>query len=295
MEIPCPLCGNFQTTLFMRRVQKETYRFSITEPFYGAGQDLRHCRRCGVTFSHPLPTEKELLEGYVALEDPSYLEEEGRIQGAQEVLLQVERILGRRGRLLDVGCFCGTLLQEARRRGWEVEGVEPSEWARKEARQRFHLEIRHASLKEASFLEGSFDAVTLLDVVEHFLDPKKEFDRIGHLLKPDGVLYVMTPDIGSLVARIFRRRWWGCRQEHLFYFTRRALRNFLRTTGFEPVWDGFYSRTFTVGQLLWRLQGISPWTSRFLSPLKRWAWLRDREILINLFDRMAMVARKGTA
>jgi len=288
----CFFCGTGETRKVMEMVPSHEYGFSITKPFYGRGQNLYRCKECGVTFAFPFPNEKELQKAYTELEDPSYLEEIGRSGGAIGALSSLERFSGRRGKLLDVGCFCGAFLLEAKAVGWDIEGVEPSAWAREKAREKFGLSIRHAALAEARFPEESFDVVTIIDVLEHFLDPKKEIQEIHRVLKKGGLLYLSTPDVGSLTAKIFRKKWWGYRQEHLFYFTRPALRRFLASSGFDRVWEGFYGRTFTIGQLLWRLQGISRKAHRLLSGLTKVFWIRDWEIPVNLRDRIAMIVRK---
>ena len=266
--------------------------FSISVPTYGPGETLYLCRGCGGVFTSPLPEEEKLAQIYADLEDPSYLEEKGRTKAAQKILSLLGKRLGRPGRLLDVGCFYGVLLSEARRLGWEVEGIEPSRWARQKAREQFGLEIRHPSLKTASFAEGSFDVVTAIDVLEHFLHPKEELREMYRVIRKGGILYLSTPDIGSLAPRIFRSRWWGYRPEHLFYFSRRSLRSLLISFNFEPLWEGFYSRSFTVGELVRRLQGVSSGLGRFLSPLQRGSFLEKMEVPVNLFDRIALIARK---
>ena len=240
MRRDCPLCGSSETRRWIRGIPatKES-PFSITQPTYGPGMALYLCKGCEVIFASPLPSEEGLAQAYAGMEDPYYIEEKGGSTIAKGVVLLLEKKLGRKGRLLDVGCFCGTLLSEARQMGWEIEGVEPSRWAIEKARELFGIEVRHPSLTAASFPENSFDAVTAVDVLEHFLYPKEEVSELHRILKVGGLLYLSTPDVGSLASRILRRRWWGYRPEHLFYFSRRSLRSFLISFNFEPVWEAF--------------------------------------------------------
>ena len=294
MKESCPLCGSVQTRLFLKGISApKDIVFSITHPTYRPAGMLYRCQECGVVFENPLPTEETLLQAYTDMQDPSYLEERGRIKASDRVLCLLEALSGGKGRLLDVGCFYGVLLTDARKRGWEVEGVEPSRWARQKAQEEFGLSVMHASLKEAAFPDGSFDVVTAIDVLEHFLHPKEELGEMARILKRGGFLYLSTPDVESLTARLLRRRWWGYRPEHLFYFSRRSLRSFLASFGFEPVWEGFYRRSFTLPELLRRLKGVSPTLSGFLAPLGKPAFLQRVELPVNLFDRIALVVRKG--
>jgi len=292
MMAQCSLCSCAKTRVFRKGTLSKKTGFSITDPTYGPGGTLLQCQGCGVVFLDPLPSPEVLAQAYADMEDPSYIEEEGVLRVARSTLLLVEKMLGRTGRLLDVGCFCGTLLSEAKAKGWEVDGVEPSRWAREKARELFGLDIRHPSLKAASFPDNTFDVVTAVDVLEHFRYPQEEVQEIRRILRPGGVLYLSTPDVASLMPRILRSRWWGFRPEHLFYFSRRSLRSFLVSLGFETVWEGFYFRSFTVSELLRRLEGISVFLSRLFSPLGKVSFLQRVQMPVNLFDRIALVARK---
>ena len=294
MKESCPLCCAVKTRLFLKGVSPpKDNAFSITLPTYGPTEVLYRCQGCGAIFVSPLPREETLLQAYAQMQDPYYVEEMGRTKASDRILSLLERLRGKKGRLLDVGCFYGGLLADARKRGWEVEGVEPSHWARGKAREQFDLEIRYPSLQAAAFPDGSFDVVTAIDVLEHFLHPKEELGEMVRILRRGGLLYLSTPDVGSLAARLLRRRWWGYRPEHLFYFSRCSLRSFLVSSGFEPVWEGFYWRSFTLPELLRRLKGVSPTLSGVLAPLGKSAFLQRVELPVNLFDRIALVARKG--
>ena len=294
MKENCPLCGSVQTGLLMKGAfPQKKIGFSITRPTYGPQESLYRCPGCGVVFANPLPTEEKLLKTYAQMQDPDYMEEKGAARTNEKILFLLEELSGGKGRLLDVGCFCGLLLSDARHRGWAVEGLEPSRWARQKAGEQFGLEIKYASLKEAAFPEGSFDAVMAVDVLEHFLHPREELGEMNRILKKGGLLYLSTPDVDSLAARLFRRRWWGYRPEHLFYFSLRSLRSLLASFGFEPVWEGFYSRSFTLPELLRRLKGISPGLAGFLAPLGKPLFLQKAALPLNLFDRIALIARKG--
>ena len=63
------------------------------------------------------------------------------------------------------------LLDEARRRGYEVEGVELSQAAVRYARGTLGLPVQEVALEAASLDDERFDVVILTDVLEHFDDP----------------------------------------------------------------------------------------------------------------------------
>ena len=168
-----------------------------TDRFGSALADLVRCLACGHMQLERFPDEAELSEAYGDAESDDYVEEEaGQRATARVALERIERHV-RPGAMLDLGCWVGFLLAEARDRGWETLGVEPSEFASAYARDRLGLEVLRAGLLEADLPERSFDAVVMGDVIEHLPDPAAALDRIAALLRPGGVVHLALPDAGS--------------------------------------------------------------------------------------------------
>ncbi|MFZ6017578.1 MAG: class I SAM-dependent methyltransferase [Nitrospirota bacterium] len=129
-----------------------------------------------------------------------------------------------RGKLLDVGCASGQFLVKMRDLGWEVVGVEPDGQAVKVARERFDLSVHEGVLEEAGFPDNTFDAITMNHVIEHVLDPIATLKECRRVVKPDGKLVVITPNIESLGHRLFGKAWRGLEvPRHLYLFSRDTL------------------------------------------------------------------------
>ena len=95
------------------------------------------------------PTEEDLSEAYGEAESEDYIgEEDGQRATARAILDRIEHQVAP-GALLDLGCWVGFLLDEARQRGWQTIGVEPSEFASAYARDRLGLDVRTEGLFEA--------------------------------------------------------------------------------------------------------------------------------------------------
>src|SRR5919197_1902241 len=112
----------------------------------GRHGDLLECVECG-TVQQALPTGDELPDLYRDVDDEAYLAEEaGRRATAAHLLDLIGEHVGT-GRLLDVGCGHGLLLDEARGRGYEVVGLELSRAAVRHARDVLGVEVREVALE----------------------------------------------------------------------------------------------------------------------------------------------------
>ena len=262
-----------------------------TTRFGTALSDIVRCEVCGHMQLAETPPAAVLAEGYSRAESDDYLGEElGQRATAREALERIERHVDR-GRLLDVGCWVGFLLDEARGRGWQPVGVEPSDFASGLARERFGLDVRTGDLFDAQLQDGSFDAVVMGDVLEHFPDPGAALDRIASLTAPGSVLHLALPDAGSRVARTMGARWWSVIPTHVQYFTRSSLQTLLARHGWELLELGSAPKAFTVRYYLERTGGYSERLARTLVGLAERGGFADRIWAPDFRDRMAAVAR----
>jgi SAM-dependent methyltransferase len=259
--------------------------------FGTALSDIVRCKACGHMQLADLPSEVTLAEAYGQAESDDYVEEElGQRATARRALEGIERHRPP-GRLLDLGCWVGFLLDEARERGWATVGVEPSTFASAFARERLGLDVRPGDLFTASLEPASFDAVVLGDVIEHLPDPGRALERIASLTAPGGVLYLALPDAGSRIARLLGSRWWSVIPTHVQYFTRSSLARLLARHGWEPLELSTAPKAFTVRYYAGRIGGYSAAAGRALVALTERAGVADRLWAPDFRDRMAVLAR----
>lgn len=139
-----------------------------------------------------------------------------------------------RGRLLDVGCGNGMFLDRMRQLGWEVTGVEPDGAAVKVAREKLGLEVIEGSLEDAGLPDKHFDAVTMNHVIEHVPDPIGTLKECQRVLKLRGKLVVATPNIMSMLSKVFGEYWRGLEvPRHLHIFSPHSLRLAAERTGLQ--------------------------------------------------------------
>lgn len=269
-----------------------------TDRYGTALADIVRCTSCGHGQLDPMPAAAVLESAYADAASEDYLREEaGQRETARRALARIERHLQQRCqapplRVLDLGCWVGFLLAEARERGWTAVGVEPSAWASELARERFGLDVRTSGLFAADLEPGSFGAVVMADVIEHLPDPGAALDRVAGWLEPGGVLALALPDAGSLVARALGERWWSILPTHVQYFTRGSLEILLSRHGFHVLEARTAPKAFTARYYLERLRGYSPPLGDALAGAAGRAGVADRLVAPDFGDRMAILARR---
>lgn len=288
----CMLCGgqrfvrHFGGAAALPPAGPRAPAYRITHSERGLVHAIVRCADCGMV-SLPLPDAAPAA--YADAADPYYLEQAAqRIANAHRLLSLVPAS----GRLLDVGCACGFLLVAARERGFSVQGVEMSAWAADHARTVYGLDVKTGCLETLNLVPASYDTVVMADVVEHLVDPRRTVQGVHRVLRPGGRLLLLTPDVGSAVARVLGPRWWGLLDDHYFYFSRATLRRFLDREGFAVERITALGRGFPLSHWVFKLAPYSRPLHAALARATRALRVAGQQISINLGDQMACVARK---
>lgn len=297
-KIECNLCGSNSYALVYKKKEGEPLTlgpkedYSVTDEKIQKPERVFRCNNCGLIYAQPYGGVKRYLDRYCNMVDPDYASEErGRRQSSIKVLERIERHK-RSGRLLDIGCATGFFLDEARRRGWEAHGVELSKWAVEYAKDRLNLDVTRGTVEETAFPDESFDVIVMLDVLEHLVDPKYTLLEIRRILKKDGILYISTPDVSSVLSRILRGRWWGINKFHLFYFSKKTLKKMLDACGFRITRYSPHIRIFSINYWVKRLRAYSGVLYRILDFISRIGTVGKVQLKVNFHDQIETVAVK---
>ena len=257
--VSCTLCGTEEATELYPSTDindgtlaRDYYSSSRRRVTHGR---IVRCRSCGLVRTNPRDAVRTLSEVYDELRDPLYeLEKSNRTITARRHFAFVERYAPGTGRLLDVGCSTGIFMAIARERAWEVEGIEASSWAVARARESFDLNaIQQAMVENAVVQPGSFDVVTLWDVLEHVADPTAVLNRIRGWLKPGGHLFLNVPNVESIMAKCLGERWPLLLREHLWYWSPKTSTRLLEKTGFMLLGIRPNHVTFSLSNVFTRL------------------------------------------
>lgn len=219
----CGLCGSSEAAVRLRQ-----------PPWV-----LWQCARCGVWFSLP---ETGPPPSFRSTVDSEFREltwsRKPYIDSMEEFIEYHDPLLARldewvpRGRLLDVGCGPGFCMEAARRRGWNVVGVEPEGFPATYAAEKLGMEVVQTTLEDAAFPEGSFDAVLMIHSIEHVTDPMSTMAAVRSVLRPEGVVFVETPNAECEASRFFGDDWQYLNlPEHAFIFDPATVALLFRRTG----------------------------------------------------------------
>ena len=73
---------------------------------------------------------------------------------------------------------------------------------------------------DKKLLEKKYDYIACCEVIEHFYNPKKEFELLKKLLKEDGILYLMTGIYNNSID--FSKWWYKNDPTHVFIFQKKT-------------------------------------------------------------------------
>ena len=141
--------------------------------------------------------------------------------------------------LLDVSCGKGYLVALAQKKGLNATGIELSNTALKLSKERFpNCQFLQANAESLPFGDNSFDYVTNLGSLEHYLHPEKGCREMSRVLKPDGTAMILLPnshDILTLYQIIKFGKGPNDMQDFERFAARQEWHDFLSQNGFEVI------------------------------------------------------------
>jgi 2-polyprenyl-3-methyl-5-hydroxy-6-metoxy-1,4-benzoquinol methylase len=209
----CPVCGRSEAEAYLQKGELRLVR----------------CRNCSMIYANPVPGEFASGQYYDRAGTDYYLSPAKLESDYALVRFERELRIFRKhrpgGAVLDVGCSSGAFLYQLNQRfpgcyrvlGTDVSGP-PLDYAESRG-----VAVVRGNFPEQDFGARQFDAVTFWAVVEHLLEPKPFLAKAWSILKPDGLCFVLVPNMKSLAARTLGARYRYIYSQHLNYFTRATL------------------------------------------------------------------------
>lgn len=222
--VTCPVC---KTDKFKKKFSK-------------GGLTFVRCIECSLLYINPQPADEEIS----ALYNKDYYKPWGLDTDSSVVCdmkmasfnmkLEIVEKYKTKGRILDIGCATGFFLESAKARGWDVYGLDISEYSAGIAGDKVGRDrVFNGSLAEAKYEDCFFDVVFMSDLIEHIKDVDSFMSDVRRILKKGGVAAIVTPNEASLSRKITGDFWPHFKMEHLLYFSPYTLKKVLEKSGFK--------------------------------------------------------------
>jgi SAM-dependent methyltransferase len=217
------------------------FRFDASDAHYRNKGSWRivQCTECALVRQDPVPSGDELAAFYPN-DYYSFSHESRSASPTGQLLRRFLYPQGMRedwtltpGRMIDLGCGDGWVLDQYSERGWTALGVEPSERAAEAGRSQGR-EILAGAIEAQQLEPATFDLVRSNHSFEHIPNPGDVLDAVARALKPGGRLVIGVPNTKSLAFRLFRSKWYYLGAPvHTYGYNPSNLTMLLRRHGFE--------------------------------------------------------------
>lgn len=249
----CPNCGEDDSTVIFDSNMKEADLQKGIKTVYMLWENTHgryvKCKNCHLIYVNPIEKASKINGDYSKMENnDAPIIRRSRLRAAKSQLGLIKK--HKNGTtLLDIGCGEGFFLFNASKAGYTTKGIEISQYAAEYAGREFGLDVEVKPFEELQYPENYFDVVTLWQVLEHVPHPIVVLREVHRILKPEGLLVTSTPDIESIMAKIFRRKWWSLRRLHINQFTAKTLTDMLKRAGFNNVFSTNYKEYISISML----------------------------------------------
>jgi len=228
--VPCPQCGALQFAHLVARAD---------------GFNIVRCSRCELAYVNPRPRDDEIQALYArdyydgcSDKDVGYVQYDrtpGLIRATPPFdWTLISRAVSLRGlRALDVGCAFGAMVYWMRQAGATATGVDLSAESTSWGKSQLGLDLRCCALEHLGESAGTFDLITMVDLIEHVPHLSVFLARVRDLLKPGGRVFVRTPNFACFAHYGDECAFLRFSLEHLLYFEPATLRRAFESAGFE--------------------------------------------------------------
>ena len=231
--------------------------------------DIFKCQKCGVVF---LNSDKKINysqyygENYYCNSGESFskfmqllikISEDFSFTRKEQLILKYFKNYKSKIAILDIGCGEGKFLLNLDKNKFIKKGIEINKDACRSCKKR-SLSVLNKDFLKIEFNSEKYEVITLWHVLEHLDNPRAVLEKINRILKPNGILVISTPNIGSVGFKIGKSRWFHIDSpRHRFLYNKKSLKFLLNKEEFEimEVKSEFYDYFL---DLFWSLKNSIP-------------------------------------
>jgi len=186
------------------------------------GVDTTELVRCCYDENYYRRGDSPCVAGYF---DYFGAEAKDRRATAETLALAIRSLAPRARRVLDLGCGGGYLVSALHEQGIEAVGADTSAYAigRAVAAESGRFVHGGADGAEISAL-APYDSIAMIDVIEHLPDPVTTLRQVTALMRPGGLILVLTPRYGGRLQAEQGSEYVHFARDHMYYFTAQTLR-----------------------------------------------------------------------
>lgn len=242
--IPCNNCGSKKHKLLVK------VKGNRGADFIAKTHNVVICENCGLVFLNPQHEEIDYDRYYTNLYYPKDFASKNNIDISEIgdithpylkdfLLKNIDfSLFSPRAKLLDIGCGYSSFLYLFKdEKNIEISGLEPNKEVANFAREKLGLKIYECTINNHNLPLQSFDVITALAVIEHVTDPLATLKKMRELLRPNGYIFITTPDYKNAALRKGVGKFF--KFVHTFYYTDITLSSLVRQAGFEvlKIWS----------------------------------------------------------
>lgn len=229
----CPICGCIRAEVITQILMDLPKYYNLPKNY-----SVVSCEKCGFCYADTEATKEDYDNYYKNCNNynfslPLLLEGESTFNKLYPV---IQKFLNTESKILDMGFGSGDFLLQLKEHNYtNIVGIDPSKESVGHLCQKGIKALQGEVYGEVSTeLIGRFDAVFLLAVLEHLLEPQLALKQLAKYLDSAGEIFIVVPNVECIqenktpLPNNFN-------QEHINYFSPYSLRNMMKSIGFKEV------------------------------------------------------------
>lgn len=197
-----------------------------------------------------------------------------------------------KGTFLEIGSYAGIFLNEAKKKGWKVLGMEPLSLPAYYSEKLGVPVLREYFDKNTNIPDKSVDVIVATHVIEHIPDPSEFVAKAYSLLTEKGKLILETPTYDSFFFKLLKHRERSVRcGGHIYFFTKESLTKLVEKEHFKVIKYEKVGRTLTLERLFYNF-GVMTGKKQFFEKAGKKLGLDKFVIKINARDMQRIYCEK---